>query len=162
MKKKILIFGLLTSWMLLIFMFSNANAESSKGHANFVIFILKNLAEDSTFFSSVIEYLTKEYSLMYSIRKLAHLSVFCILQLIVFWGLRFNGVNLLKSSILSIVFVVLYAVADEFHQYFVPGRSAEIKDVMIDTLGGMCGLVLSYIIIGIKITFNRAFKKNVV
>jgi VanZ family protein len=33
---------------------------------------------------------------------------------------------------------------DEFHQLFVPGRNAEIWDVVADTSGGMLGIYLLY------------------
>jgi len=33
----------------------------------------------------------------------------------------------------------LYGIADEFHQLFVPGRSAQLLDVMTDFVGGGCG-----------------------
>ena len=39
------------------------------------------------------------------------------------------------------------ACTDEFHQYFVPGRSAEFKDVCIDTAGALAGLMILYFIL---------------
>lgn len=35
----------------------------------------------------------------------------------------------------SILFSYLYAITDEFHQSFVPGRTALIRDTLIDLLG---------------------------
>ena len=41
-----------------------------------------------------------------------------------------------KKLILITIFIsILYAFSDEFHQYFVPGRSSTISDVLIDTTG---------------------------
>ncbi|MFR1872919.1 MAG: VanZ family protein [Coprococcus sp.] len=37
----------------------------------------------------------------------------------------------------------LYAVTDEIHQLFVPGRSGQITDVILDSCGGLIGAVLS-------------------
>jgi VanZ family protein len=37
--------------------------------------------------------------------------------------------------------VLLYALSDELHQTFVPTRTASITDVMIDVLGGICGIL---------------------
>ena len=45
-----------------------------------------------------------------------------------------------------------FAMTDELHQYFVPGRSCEFRDVVIDS----CGVALGIIIV--KAIF--AFKKN--
>ena len=35
--------------------------------------------------------------------------------------------------------VMLYGILDEFHQYFVPGRSADVYDVLADAVGGLLG-----------------------
>lgn len=46
-----------------------------------------------------------------------------------------------KSRVLlfAIVIATLYGVTDEFHQSFVPHRSVEIKDVIVDFLGAAAG-----------------------
>jgi VanZ family protein len=41
----------------------------------------------------------------------------------------------------ALVLVALYAASDEFHQSFVPSREASVRDVLIDTLGGILGLI---------------------
>jgi VanZ family protein len=38
------------------------------------------------------------------------------------------------------VICVLCAMLDEFHQLFVPGRGAQVKDVIIDTVGAIVGI----------------------
>jgi len=40
-----------------------------------------------------------------------------------------------KFLLITILISILYAFSDEFHQYFVPGRSSTISDVLIDTTG---------------------------
>jgi VanZ family protein len=42
----------------------------------------------------------------------------------------------------SAAFCILYAVADELHQLFVPGRAASPVDVLIDTGGALLGILL--------------------
>ena len=52
-----------------------------------------------------------------------------------------------KSILLSIGISFLYACSDEIHQLFVPGRSGNILDVLIDTVGASVGvLVFSFIV----------------
>ena len=41
---------------------------------------------------------------------------------------------------LALVICVLFAMLDEFHQLFVPGRGAQVKDVIIDTTGAIVGI----------------------
>ena len=58
--------------------------------------------------------------------------------------------------ILSILLGMIYAVSDEIHQSFTPGRSPRIADVYIDTLGVILGVLL--ILLGIKI-YNKYITK---
>jgi VanZ family protein len=38
---------------------------------------------------------------------------------------------------------VLYAVSDEIHQLFVPGRAGQIRDVLIDACGVFVGIIIA-------------------
>lgn len=40
----------------------------------------------------------------------------------------------------AFLLALLYALSDEFHQYFVPGRHADPKDLLVDALGAILGL----------------------
>ena len=42
----------------------------------------------------------------------------------------------------SLLLVVAYSLADEYHQNFVPSRGASIYDSLIDTLGGLTALLV--------------------
>lgn len=58
------------------------------------------------------------------------------------------------AYIISILAVLIYAVSDEFHQSFVPGRNASPIDVGIDTVGAILGVIaLRYIHTLRKIVF---------
>lgn len=106
-----------------IFLFSNqAGAESSKISSNLII------------------------------RKLGHFSEYMILGFFSFSYLS----NLLmkdncfesykKTAIISMIFSVVYALTDEFHQTFVVGRDGNIIDVLIDSSGALVGIIISSII----------------
>jgi VanZ family protein len=47
-------------------------------------------------------------------------------------------------------FCTLYAVSDEIHQYFVPGRACRFGDICIDTAGSILAIVLLTSIVTIK------------
>ena len=49
----------------------------------------------------------------------------------------------------------IYAVTDEFHQYFVPGRSCEVRDMLLDSLGVATGVVIFSLIV-----YSRKKKRN--
>ena len=61
-----------------------------------------------------------------------------------YWITKRKGIRFI---LLSILFSFLYAATDEFHQLFVPGRSGEFKDVMIDTVGAATGAFLFYFLL---------------
>src|SRR5699024_10707519 len=89
------------------------------------------------------------------VRKMAHLFVFCMLEIISFILLRSLGLSFFKSALYSILIVIGYACTDEFHQLFVSGRSGQLSDVFIDTIGGSIGLS----IILFTSAINKIFKK---
>lgn len=79
------------------------------------------------------------------VRKTAHFSIYAFLG---FW-LHFllKSYFFKKSWLLTGLFSCAYAVSDEIHQYFVPGRSCEIRDVCIDTLGAFTGGAICMLIV---------------
>lgn len=85
-----------------------------------------------------------------SIRKLGHFSEYFVLGLLVANAFRVSGVFGFKGFIFSLLFCILYAVSDEFHQYFVPGRSTEFKDIVMDTIGSIVGIGLYSLISRIR------------
>ena len=56
---------------------------------------------------------------------------------------EYNLINK-RGIIISICFVLLYACSDEVHQLFVPDRSGEVLDVLLDTIGGSLGVYILY------------------
>jgi VanZ family protein len=56
-----------------------------------------------------------------------------------------NCFNINKKYILySLLICLIYSISDEVHQIFVPGRSGEVFDVLIDTLGSFIGINILY------------------
>ena len=47
----------------------------------------------------------------------------------------------MKRLIITIAIIILAAGFDEFHQTFVDGRTGAVKDVAIDTAGGVLGIL---------------------
>jgi VanZ family protein len=75
-------------------------------------------------------------------RKAGHLSEYFILGLLLFRGFRGASMAFWNWgwSFLSLLVVVLWAAIDEFHQSFVPARTASLLDVGMDTAGGILAL----------------------
>jgi len=58
---------------------------------------------------------------------------------------RRSGFIFLKSLIFSFLLCAIYAVSDEIHQMYVPGRGAQTADVLIDCSGAVAGLFLYWL-----------------
>jgi hypothetical protein len=64
-------------------------------------------------------------------------------------GGRLRGVTWTRG-VLAILLATLYGVSDEFHQLFVPGRSADRYDVLADFLGSAAGAAIGWLASGIR------------
>lgn len=79
-------------------------------------------------------------NLHWLIRKLAHFSEYALFGWTVIYAL--TGILRKKwvACIFSEAFVFIYAMSDELHQYFVPGRYMSPVDVGIDSIGALVGI----------------------
>ena len=76
-------------------------------------------------------------ALHHVVRKSAHVAEYFIFSLLVLRGIRSDRRGLRLAWVLATIAIVFaYASLDEFHQSFVPGRTAAFSDVLIDTSGG--------------------------
>lgn len=77
-------------------------------------------------------------SFQFIARKTAHFSLYAILGLLSFLAvISYRNLKFGLRTALSAAICLLYAVSDEVHQLFVPGRSGEIRDVCIDFGGSL-------------------------
>lgn len=72
-------------------------------------------------------------------KKSGHLLGYAMLATAYLRGIHSLG---WRAVSIALICVILYAVTDEFHQSFIPGRTSTMVDVGIDTIGGSLGLSL--------------------
>ncbi len=140
--KKIILIILCIIWGLVIFTFSNSDAESSnnisKGLINEVIEVFSNIFDIN---DKEIEELT--ISLNRPVRKLAHMTEYFILALLIFNALRifkYKG----NKYILTLIICFIYSIFDEYHQTFISGRTGQFIDCIIDITGSSLYLISVY------------------
>lgn len=78
------------------------------------------------------------------VRKLAHFTEYAVLGILAARAFSTSSVALLKRHwfLAALCLVIIYSLLDEYHQSFVPSRTASIYDSMIDSIGGMTALLL--------------------
>ncbi len=77
------------------------------------------------------------------IRTAAHFSEYALLGLLLCLTLRRFGIT---AGWLPWIIGTAYAVTDEWHQSYTPQRACDVKDVLVDSLGVLCGVAFVCII----------------
>ena len=126
-------------WMTTIFHFSAQPAdESGQMSLRFGMSICRMVVphfEDKT----VEQQETMARRIEFPVRKAAHMTEYAILALLLLGMITKDRIT--RKQLLSVIcLVAAYAATDEYHQLFVPGRSGQVRDVVIDTVGGTLGL----------------------
>lgn len=133
MKRKTFFWILSVLTMLFIFIMSHKNATASDSLSMPLVSFWSVFGFDIT---------TSNFGIFHTIiRKLGHISEFFFLAFCLYNALICDF-NLKKSLFLTFIISFLYAISDEFHQIFIPGRCGKFTDVLIDSIG-----ILSFILI---------------
>ena len=129
---------LLIAWMLFIFIMSSFNSTESSSQSGFIVNIISSILNINN---------TEILSLI--IRKLAHFTEYFILGILAYNTTKLHN----KKKHLAIIVCIIYAISDEIHQIFVPGRNCQITDICIDSIGSIIGIYLFNLI-------NKNIKKK--
>lgn len=158
MVKKIILWILVISCMLAIFGFSsqpaNASDGVSQGLLNKIIDFLKSTNIFPVFSNRGAEITLNFDYAHHIIRKMAHFSIFACLGFLIYNLMRAYGVQRRKILVYASLICLLYAISDEIHQFFVPGRACRLKDVLIDFCGSFSVIGTTYLL------FGRRFDKQ--
>lgn len=132
---------LLLATFVRIFCFSNQNGTQSSG-------VSRKVTEIVTSNMKKVQNMPKNEKELFLehtekiIRKLAHFSIYTVVGLLMMSLMSTYKLKQSKRIWISLIVGVLYASSDEIHQYFVPGRSARVFDVMIDSAGVFLGICI--------------------
>lgn len=136
MKRKILSWVLVVLWMALIFYLSHQPAiESNRlstGITEKIVVMVEKVAPDIKFNMGRFNHI---------IRKSAHFFAYLVLGILMINGLSSSDIYGFKGIGLAILICILYAISDEVHQLFVPGRGGQVSDVILDSVGTIVGIL---------------------
>ena len=131
---------LIVIWMAFIFSMSSQNSEVSSNTSGetikVVLSVIPNFTEQP---EEVQEKVVEDFQFI--TRKSAHFIASMILGILaILLFLQYENIN--KKPQLAFLLCVVYAISDEVHQLFVPGRSGQVSDVIIDSSGSFVGIVV--------------------
>ncbi|SDO39232.1 VanZ family protein [Alkalicoccus daliensis] len=135
-KQQITAWVLVLLWMSLIFYFSHqpgdTSSELSGGITETLLYILQ----------SVLPVTFSEEAMHTLIRKGAHFFVYFVLGILTLRALHSSRIHGASAVVYALCICILYAITDEVHQLFIPGRAGTITDVAIDSAGAAAGIAL--------------------
>lgn len=128
-------------WMLIIFNFSHQPREDSNKLSTSItekiVEVVENLSPNRNINIRYFNHI---------LRKNAHFFIYLILGILVTNAFRASGALEYKIIIYTLMFCILYAISDEIHQLFIPGRGGQVRDVIIDSAGSTIGLFLNLLL----------------
>ncbi len=133
------------SLFVLIFCLSHQNGEES--------------TETSGWFTALLNFIFPFELTESFVRTMAHFSEFACLSF--FMNNLFVSYKNKLSPIIACALSFVYAITDEIHQIFVPGRACQFLDMMVDLGGIVSGMaVYAIIYIMVKKTIKKFGMRN--
>lgn len=155
---KIILWGMVLFMACIIFTFSSQPAKQSnsvsKGITRKIVDTLPQTKHKTEKQKQKIVNKVNHY-----VRKLAHFTAFFFFGLFLLCAMLLSysdKYSIYKILLISAIIALLYAISDEVHQFFVPNRGPQVKDVLID----FSGSALSFLIVLIIKKIISLFKKS--
>ena len=148
---------LIIIWMITVFRFSNQGGTESSSTSAKVTKVIVDVVVNDKKEENKVQFANKIEKV---VRKFAHYTIYTIGGVLIMNYAYTTDKTKKQQTFGSLLFGAFYAVTDEVHQYFVPGRSARAFDVGIDTLGVITGIIIFTIIISIINKIRNTKKKN--
>ena len=124
-------------WMMLMF-FGSTDLMSAEHTSRFLTPLLRWLNPDISPAAIAQAHLL--------LRKAAHLTEYAILTGLLFRALRAVSDGFWWRAAVALGPTLIFAAADEYHQSFVPSRTASLGDVFVDYGGAVAGIIICRVI----------------
>ena len=148
---KIILFILTGAYIVFIWAHSTMDAKTSSGESLYVLEFVTNFLKSIGISTELTDHI---------IRKSAHFSEFALLGCLSLWCGYLLNKNIVKC-LMPAGFVSLFvAVIDEYIQLFSVGRSCEVKDVLLDFTGSVCGAAFFVVIVIIIMLIKKRKKRK--
>ncbi len=144
-------------WMGVIFVFSAKTAPESTVQSNRVGKLLCSVFVEGYGSMPSEEQLKMAENIDFFVRKTAHFLEYSLLGVLTLLAVKawFRIKGPFRSRYLwgALFWCIIYAISDELHQYFVPGRACKVQDMILDSFGAAFGILL-------VLLFCRLIKKT--
>ncbi|MDB4349533.1 VanZ family protein [Omnitrophica bacterium] len=94
------------------------------------------------FIISSISYPSEKIFISWEMQNVLHIPLYGVLAFLWMRAFYYNKAGFRDAVMYTFIIAVLYAVFDEYHQSFVPGRDASAADVLFDVIGSVAGIFI--------------------
>ena len=143
--RTILIIALITIFTT-IFGFSNQDSETSGGISQKVTeYITRHIPAIQRMEEFEKEEITDKVET--AIRKIAHFSIYTLVGILLMSLMCTYKIKEIDKIGISLIIGIIYAISDEIHQSFIPGRGPQLTDVILDSMGVLTGIFISMLLL---------------
>lgn len=150
--KKILSLSAFVIWIAVIFLLSAQPKEES----NALSMKVTEVVTEKVIPDRIVEKRDLNMDRLNNImRTHAHFLLYLVLGILTLNLLSSIGISKYRILI-ALSICVVYALTDEFHQLFVPGRGAQISDILVDSLGALAGILVVFVLKKAILSFRQS------
>ncbi|MEZ7892932.1 MAG: VanZ family protein [Candidatus Wallbacteria bacterium] len=138
-----LIYALIIVWAFVIYCFSSQSGTQSAALSEKTLkYIAKFIMPDFEKLSLQTQNEILNEMGHRRIRKIAHILLYAVFAILIMTALNRYESNFWQKCLVAIMVCIIYAVLDEWHQYYVKGRASQTFDIAVDALGAFIGSLL--------------------
>jgi VanZ family protein len=100
-------------------------------------------ATEIFFFSEIVSAPGKKGIIPFSI--IYHFVIFFLFSFFLCMTIKGNRKIKVKDILIVLLVSLIYAISDEIHQSFIPGRDASIKDILTDLTGSITSMIIVHL-----------------
>jgi len=126
-------------WMFLILSFSSDSADVSARKSGAVLDKVEPAIERVE--ENLKTQIIADGRLHFYVRKNAHMFNYFVLTTLIMLALRASGAKGARLYMAAWLLATAFSMTDEYYQTFIPGRSGEVRDVLVDNVGVVIGLM---------------------
>ena len=150
--------GFVICWMIVIFIFSARNADTSSQDSSRIGMLAGQIFIKDFNNWDLQKQISFAKRIDHPVRKTAHATEYAILGILLFGALYQTKEQKRRTAVLSWGIGTVYAATDEIHQLFVPGRSGQVSDVLLDSSGVATGVIFLLLLIGLGNRFSTRMR----
>jgi len=132
------------AWMAVIFLLSAQPSDDSSALSGSILAVVAGMVDGALRLLGGSGLTPESQVVLHAVvRKGAHVVAYLVLGLLAARAVtREAGRSRLAPWALAWLLATAYAVTDEVHQLFVPGRGGQVWDILLDSAGALAGVLL--------------------